>query len=153
MPLIFLGAHRSFPLKPKSKTKMKTTRTCRALIVDDDPALRRLLSRFLSLLRWSVQTVPTGAAALEVFAAGKFDVAVCDINIGHGVDGVALANRLRQMDLDIKIIMVSGNPSNFDRARRIGFSRCLAKPFTLEDFRAAVEVAPEAAMRKPARLR
>lgn len=103
-----------------------------ALVVDDDASQRRLLLRTLEKEGWSVETAPSGAAALEAYAAGFFELLVTDVNLGD-LNGIVLAKALSKQQPTLKVILVSGLPENLYRARLAGFSACLQKPFGMEE--------------------
>lgn len=100
----------------------------RALVVDDDAAVRRILSRCLSLWGWEVVECPSVAAAMAAFPNARPRLAVCDADLPDG-DGVALAQILHQADPALSVVMVSGNPANLERARQSGLPAGLQKPF------------------------
>lgn len=103
-----------------------------ALVVDDDASQRRLLLRALEKDGWSVETAPSGTAALEAYTAGFFELLVTDINLGD-FNGIDLAKALSKQQPTLKVIVVSGLPENLYRARLAGFSACLQKPFGMEE--------------------
>ncbi len=109
----------------------------RALIVDDDPGLRRLFQRYFHSLGWTADAVSGGLEALEAFGAATYRVVVCDVNLGAG-DGIQTAKKLRDMQPSLRVVIASGLPDNIDRARAAGFGHCLRKPFTLDELKTAI---------------
>lgn len=103
-----------------------------ALIVDDDSSLRRVLQRALEKKGWTVQTADSGEAALRAWSAASFELLVSDINLGD-LNGIDLAKALTNRQPDLRVILVSGLPENFYRARLAGFSAFLQKPFIMEE--------------------
>lgn len=53
---------------------------------------------------------------------------ICDVNLPDE-NGIALASKLCLLDGSLQAIMVSADPGNVERARKVGFVRCLVKPF------------------------
>ena len=53
----------------------------RILIVDDDPSVRKMLGRVLSNEGYRVDEAANGAHALEIVAAGQFDLMLLDLNM------------------------------------------------------------------------
>lgn len=107
----------------------------RALVVDDDADVARLTVRFLSRRGWRAEASHSVSAALEIFASGRYGLLICDIDLPDG-DGVSLAEKLREIDPALVIVMFSGSPQNLERARRSGFSRCLRKPYDFDELTA-----------------
>jgi len=65
-----------------------------ALVVDDDPVVRLLVSALLRRAEWSVESAENGARALELMDAESFDVVISDANMPV-LDGLGLFTRLR----------------------------------------------------------
>jgi EAL domain-containing protein (putative c-di-GMP-specific phosphodiesterase class I)/CheY-like chemotaxis protein len=101
----------------------------RILIVDDEEPLRRAFARALQGAGFTTQQAESGDQALEIIAAGNIDAVVSDINMPH-MDGMALLRKAREHDLDLPIVMVTGNPTVDTAAKAIeyGALRYLVKP-------------------------
>jgi EAL domain-containing protein (putative c-di-GMP-specific phosphodiesterase class I)/ActR/RegA family two-component response regulator len=101
----------------------------RALIVDDDPAVLRAHARVLSSKGYLVVTVSDGAAAVEALKRTSFDVVLSDINMPK-MDGIELLQRVREHDLDVPVVLVTGAPSIDSAIRAVeqGALRYLVKP-------------------------
>jgi len=124
----------------------------RVLVVDDDSAIRTLFERALREADFEVQVAADGAAAQQLFGREHFDVVVSDIRM-PGLDGIELLRLLRERDLDVPVILVTGEPtlSTALRAIEYGALRYLAKPV---DCDVLVETVQDAArMRRLAGLR
>ena len=63
------------------------TRAIRALIADDDPAIRLVLRHRLEAEGWRVEEAADSDGALEALSGGRFDVALVDI-IMPGMGGL-----------------------------------------------------------------
>lgn len=111
----------------------------RALIVDDDVALSRMLSRCLTLWDWLADEAPSVSAALDSFKQGAYDLLLCDVDLPDG-DGISLARALLNVKQSLVVIIVSGNSVNLERAREVGLAACLHKPFPLDDLRALIDL-------------
>lgn len=109
----------------------------RALIIDDDPAVRRLFQRFFQGTGASADAVADKASALAIFAPNVYEVALCDVDLGRD-DGIETAMILRRLEPSLRIVVVSGLPDNLERAKAAGFEACLLKPCSLEELSAAV---------------
>lgn len=113
----------------------------RALIVDDDPAITRMLVRCLALWGWETDACHAISVALALFRDGRYDLALCDVDLPDG-DGVLLSRALMTTKPSLKIVVISGNPENLRRARDCGLAACLRKPFELDELRALIDVEP-----------
>lgn len=103
-----------------------------ALIVDDDPALRGLFQRIFERVGWRADVAACGAAALEAFAASPYELLLSDVDLGD-MNGIDLARAMLGRRPGLRVILVSGNPRNLERARSAGFQGCLHKPFILKE--------------------
>ncbi|MFI5370008.1 MAG: PAS domain S-box protein [Candidatus Eisenbacteria bacterium] len=105
----------------------------RALMVDDEPVLARLLKRRLEGFGVQVTLHTSSPAALEAFRArpNDFDILITDNTMPH-LTGTALAGEVHRTRPDLPILMVSGVGEAMDaaRLREIGVSRVLPKPHT-----------------------
>jgi EAL domain-containing protein (putative c-di-GMP-specific phosphodiesterase class I) len=101
----------------------------RALVVDDDDAIRLACKRMLKRADVEVEVASSGVAAIELVPTG-FDVIVSDIQM-PGMDGVQLLRKVRERDLDVPVILMTGDPSleTAMRAVELGALRYVTKPF------------------------
>ncbi len=76
------------------------------LVVDDEPAIRQLLSGLLSRNGYTVETAATAEEAAAKLAKGEFDAALCDIQL-PGMSGIELLKRTRRAGTDTTFIMVT----------------------------------------------
>src|SRR3954469_4297020 len=113
----------------------------RVLVVDDDPAMRRLCARTLGHEGWDVVVVDGGKAALDCVAerGAPFDCVVSDVNMPE-MDGFALIAEIRRHDDDLPVLLMTGDRSLDGAVRAIhtGGGSYLSKPFDHETLAAAV---------------
>lgn len=79
----------------------------RILIVDDEPGVRRYLLRAVEGRGYSAESVDSAAAALERVSSGEFAVVLADVRMPVH-DGIWLLRRIRESDLDVAVVMVTG---------------------------------------------
>lgn len=107
----------------------------RVLIVDDDPAMRRVCARTLGHEGWDVVVAEGGKAALaQVGEPGApFDCIVSDVHMPE-MDGFALIDEIRRHDDDLPVLLMTGDPSLDGAVRAIdtGAVSYLSKPFDHE---------------------
>ncbi len=100
------------------------------LVVDDDEQLREGYRRLLAKAGIGTVAVPNAKLALELLRNGDlFDVIVSDI-VMPGTDGIAMLREIRRYNLDVPVILVTGNPSLFTAMLTVQFGgfRYLVKP-------------------------
>lgn len=108
----------------------------RILLVDDEPAVRAPLARFLQRRGATVREAGDGREALAVLAAGPSDIVVADLRM-PGMDGLALYRALRSRDPDLaaRMVFLSGDVAQFgDLEGEIAADRVMPKPLELEEF-------------------
>jgi two-component system response regulator AtoC len=81
-----------------------------ALIIDDDPAVRSMLSSILEDEGYSVEAVDNGKEAIRTCEKLPFDVALVDINLPD-VKGTELLHKLKQLQPKMVKIIITGYPS------------------------------------------
>jgi two-component system cell cycle sensor histidine kinase/response regulator CckA len=104
------------------------------LVVDDEEPLRALAGEMLGVLGFSVETVPSGEAAVERFARPPLpDLVILDV-IMPGMGGIEAFHRILEAAPTQKILIATGFA---DRAAMMaleaeGASGFLQKPYRLE---------------------
>lgn len=104
----------------------------RLLIVEDDDGLRAVLERQLGR-SFEVVAAADGAAAAELLVRQTFDGVLSDINL-PGMSGVELLRVVRSYDLDVPVVLMTGQPSieTAIAALELGALTYLQKPFSHE---------------------
>lgn len=80
------------------------------LIVDDDEAVLKMTTRLLQRRGYRVVACSSGEEALSWLARETFDCMLSDIQM-PGIDGVRLLRAVRDLDLDLPVVLVTGNPN------------------------------------------
>ncbi len=81
------------------------------LLVDDDDGVRKMMLKVLTRAGLRVEPVARAAEALELIKRGRrFECIVTDLMM-PGMDGLQLLRFVRQLDLDVPIIVVTGKPT------------------------------------------
>jgi putative nucleotidyltransferase with HDIG domain len=114
------------------------------LIVDDDRAIRDLLSEGLSDSGYRCDTACNGLEGLEKVRANGFQLVVSDIDMPE-MDGVDFLQEIKKVWPDTEIIMLTGvvDVEIAIQSMRLGACDYLTKPFNLAEVRITVERALE----------
>ncbi len=111
----------------------------RALIVDDEAEIRKLLSEMCRICGIDSRAVAGGKEALEIAGKEKFTFFVVDLNMPE-IPGPELIAQLLQMDSDSAIIVLTGekNPEVIVDIMKHGAWDYLVKPITVDQFEKTV---------------
>ncbi|MBI5774346.1 MAG: response regulator [Verrucomicrobia bacterium] len=113
----------------------------KVLVVDDEPEILRLVAAILEADGYTVDAISDGEAALGKIAKVRYDIIVSDWKM-PGCNGLEILERLQQTDPEsaARLMFMTGDVINetFTRTLREQRRTCLNKPFTLQEFRAAV---------------
>jgi EAL domain-containing protein (putative c-di-GMP-specific phosphodiesterase class I) len=114
------------------------------LVVDDDEAVRRSLTRLLSAGGYEVVGAASGKLALAEIERRSFDVILSDIQMPQ-MSGVELLSQVRARDLDVPLILMTGNPTleTAMGAITLGVLQYLVKPTPNEELLNVVERASQ----------
>ena len=103
------------------------------LIVDDEPGVRSALGGVLRDEGYDVEAVDSGEACLSALAHETYDVVVLDVWL-PGMDGLATLARMREREIDVQVVIISGhgNVESAVRAIKMGAFDFVEKPLSLE---------------------
>jgi DNA-binding response OmpR family regulator len=109
------------------------------VIAEDDELVRECLMAALDQAGLRAAGAATGEAALQALAEAERPVSVLitDLNLGTGMDGLALARRARALHPGLKVIFISGR---YATLRPMDEEACfLPKPFSTGSLLAAID--------------
>jgi PAS domain S-box-containing protein len=110
---------------------------CRVLLVEDDVEVASLTSAMLSELGYEVIPVTTGQDALnELAATPGIGLVLSDVMMPGGMDGMALVREMRQRNISLPIVLVSGFSAAAKRDAENEGIPLLPKPYSLDDLAA-----------------
>lgn len=106
-----------------------TARTTAVLALDDDRALLDVYSRTFARAGYRCITTQSGVEALSRIANESLDVVLTDLRM-PGMSGVTFMQRVRALDADLPILVVTGAPAVDNAMESIdaGVFRYLTKP-------------------------
>ena len=104
------------------------------LVVDDDRPIRRMLERTLAAEGYGVTTVADGGAALAAVERSVPDLLILDVAM-PGLDGLAVARRVRAKGLPVPILFLTARDAVSDRVGgfEAGGDDYLVKPFAMAE--------------------
>jgi two-component system KDP operon response regulator KdpE len=111
------------------------------LIVDDDPAILRLLSTNLKARGYEIFTATDGEESLEAVQKDFVDLIILDLMMPK-VDGVEVCRRVREWS-DVPIIILSARGDENDKVKclELGADDYLTKPFGIAELMARIKTA------------
>ena len=107
------------------------------ILADDEPVILRGIKKLVDWERMGISVVgeyEDGRSAMEGILGLKPDIALLDINM-PGMDGIEILKNIRRLELDTKVIFISGF-QDFEYARNAityGAVEYLLKPVILEE--------------------
>jgi CheY-like chemotaxis protein len=115
------------------------------LLVDDDPAVRRMIAAALARRGYSTLLAEHGAVAVNILRSNRnVCLVVTDIYMPD-LDGLEVIMAIKALEPGLPVIAMSGGgglqgpASILKTARLLGSSRIISKPFDLEEFLLMVE--------------
>jgi DNA-binding response OmpR family regulator len=110
------------------------------LIVEDDSAVRKLLSDSFEREGHHTLAVPDGAAAIDYASTERFDIVLLDVALGQGRDGLDVCRELRARRNVVPIIMLTALDSEADAVLGLeaGADDYVTKPFGPAELRSRI---------------
>lgn len=145
---VYLPASVATPaMKRNIKGVAGQTGKARILMMDDEKTVRDIAGRMLKHIGYiNVEFAADGVEAVNLYKAAMesgdpFDIAILDLTVPGGKGGEVTIRRLLEIDPGVKAIVSSGYVDDPIMAgyRDYGFSGRVAKPYTLDELRSAVQ--------------
>jgi|SRR5437762_7912066 len=115
-----------------------TARKQLILTADDDPQLRRLVSRSLELEDFHVLTASDGEEAIAIIEAQALDLVLLDVMMPK-MDGFKVCQKVREFSaVPIIIITARGQDNDKIKGLNLGADDYLTKPFNIDELVARV---------------
>ena len=119
---------------------MSSTQTprCRALVVEDDPAIRRLVEKLLTRKQVDIDVAHDGLTAVHKLRNQHYSVLVLDLMVPE-LNGFEVIDFLKREGLTIPVVVVSAvsqqalNRLDLDIVKLV-----ISKPFDVDEFTKAV---------------
>jgi CheY-like chemotaxis protein len=126
--------------RPRNVPAMKA---CSILLIDDEPALRDILSRVMTDAGHRVTVAANGKEASKMLTGAAFDVVLTDV-IMPEKDGMQVISELRKKFPEVRIIAMSGGghvsrDQYLKIAKGLGAHAVLEKPFPNQQLLTTIE--------------
>jgi CheY-like chemotaxis protein len=108
------------------------------LLVEDEPLVRELAVEMLEDEGCRVLAAASAEEALALMCGTKADVLFTDIDLGPGLNGLALARALRVVAPDLAVIYVSGGRRALKPGEGVTGSAFLPKPYRAQHVRSVM---------------
>ncbi|NET54664.1 MAG: response regulator transcription factor [Symploca sp. SIO2E6] len=110
-----------------------TIAAAKILVVDDDPAIRNLILRFLSQKNYEMESAHDGKTALAIFEQFNPDLVILDVNLPDAI-GYNLCREM-QSRTDVFVLFLTSRGDQIDKVRGFeqGGDDYLTKPFDLQE--------------------
>jgi two-component system KDP operon response regulator KdpE len=104
------------------------------LVVDDEPALRKVIRTSLAANGYFVQEAGTGGEAVAAIGQRQFDIVLLDVNMPD-INGMDACQRIRTLAPRAGIVMVTVRDSEEDKVRALesGADDYVTKPFRIRE--------------------
>jgi two-component system phosphate regulon response regulator OmpR len=112
---------------PVTKSRIERPVKRKILLVDDDPAMRRVLRRLLSEENFLVLTASDGAKALELVNITRFDLVLLDLK-AQAEEGWETFGQLSAQNPLLPVVLIIDHPNQFFHAVASGVGALLEKP-------------------------
>ncbi|HWR49671.1 MAG TPA: PAS domain S-box protein [Bryobacteraceae bacterium] len=135
---VYLPAANRRAARPRRRKAATAQAEGAVLVVEDDPTVRALTADSLRRFGYNVLEAAEGAQALDILRAhpNPIELLVTDV-VMPGMGGLELAERIRGLQPEIKVLFVSGyaNRPQFPNSLRAAF---LPKPYTAQVLESSV---------------
>jgi len=120
------------------------------LIMDDEPAIREVISSMLEIDGYRVQVSENGENAVDTYRQAlesgcPFDTVIIDLCVPNSMGGEETISALAVLDPQVKIIITTGDATNpsLERFAGRGYRDVLPKPFAFSDLSRLVRLSIE----------
>ncbi len=116
-----------------------------ALVVEDDPPLRKMVRGYLELIKYQVSEASDGRKAMAALREQKFDLVVLDLMLpeSSGYDVLEFIRKEEMSSTPVLMMSARSLPEDRAHAEELGARLYLIKPFTRAEFTRAVRAVTE----------
>ncbi len=127
----------SLPVAPsvmEATEEVVATQGVSVLIIDDEPAVRDIVTRFLTFRGYPVVVADSGPEGLALFKDSKFDLVMTDLGM-PGMSGWEVAREVKRLKPHTLVVLMTGWATDLDprKAKESGVDRVVHKPFNVDE--------------------
>jgi len=114
----------------------------KVLVVDDDRAIRSLVTRIASGWDYDTSEAPNAEEALAKLGKERFNIVLTDIKMGK-MDGIAFAEKIRETMPSVAVVIMTGNPTpkTAQQSQDMGALYYLQKPLSTDQLGETLRIA------------
>lgn len=110
----------------------------RALVVEDDPAIRRLVEKLLTRQRVKIDIAPDGRTAIDKLRSQRYSVLVLDLMV-PGLNGFEVIDFLKREGMNVPVAVVSAVSQQALTKLDLDIVKVvISKPFDVDEFSKAI---------------
>ena len=111
------------------KQLKEAAHSIRLLYIEDEPALRDSVSRYLDKIFMHLDVAENGEQGLEFYKTNPYDIIITDIEMPK-LNGIEMSKKIRELNVEQDIIVTSAytNPEYFVEAIKMGINGYIIKP-------------------------
>ncbi len=112
----------------------------RILVIDDEEALRTVLSTELEGEGYQVNSAADGQEAINILTNSEYDLLLLDIKMPN-IDGFEVLKFVKERSPNTKVVMLTGfaDLKNAIESKKLGADDFVSKPYDLVDLLTTVE--------------
>lgn len=120
--------------------RLPSTRKPRILVVEDEPAVRRVAQEMLRSFGFDVVAVADGAGAREQLGRQAFELLLTDVVLPGGINGPQVAQIACELHANLPVLFMTGyaDIDAFEQFEGLSGSAVLQKPFRRDELRRQV---------------
>ncbi len=122
----------------------KVSKKYKALIVEDNPLNMSLINVMLKKLNIESLSVANGEEALEIANSIEVDYMLLDINLGYGISGITLMEKLRSLEKFSRTPIIAVTAYSYRELQEYfnngGFTDYIGKPFKFDQLREKLKI-------------
>jgi CheY-like chemotaxis protein len=136
----FQPMRRSRPTSPNQREIRQMAKKSSVLVVDDEEALRSVLSSELTNEGYDVRTASDGDEAIVEIDKSNFDLVLLDIKMPR-VNGFDVLKHIKERRTPTKVVMLTGfaDLKNAIESKKLGADDFVSKPYDLVDLLTTIE--------------
>ena len=117
----------------------------RALVVEDDAALRKMVKGYLEMMKYQVLEAGDGKKAMSALRETDFALVVLDLMLpeSSGFDVLEFMHANGKTNIPVMMMSARAFPEDRAHAEELGARLYLIKPFTRAEFTRAVQAVTE----------